>query len=149
MEPLNESLDPVCLSCVLYVPALQNNLFAVLHLVTSHHFHIVIKGTVMEFLRNGVRILTATIRDKTTWLNVCTVNVPESALCSKTICNHSLWHHCLCHIGKDLLEKVIKGKLTSGLHLNSGTPLLVHCKPCIVGKHHTNCVWLSLLDDIH
>jgi hypothetical protein len=35
MELLDKSLDPVCLSCVLYVPALQNNLFAVLHLVTS------------------------------------------------------------------------------------------------------------------
>jgi hypothetical protein len=38
MELLDESLDPVCLSCVLYIPMLQNNLFAVLHLVTSHCF---------------------------------------------------------------------------------------------------------------
>jgi hypothetical protein len=38
MEPLDESLDPMCLSHVLYVSALQNNLFAVLHLVTSHRF---------------------------------------------------------------------------------------------------------------
>jgi hypothetical protein len=38
MEPLDKSLDPVCLSRVLYVPTLQNNLFAVLHLITSHRF---------------------------------------------------------------------------------------------------------------
>jgi hypothetical protein len=123
---------------VLYAPALQNNLFAVLHLVTSHRFRVVIEGTVMEFLRNGMRILTATIRDKTTWLNVCTANALESALRSKTICSRSLWHCCLGHIGKDLLKKVIKGKLASGLHLDSNTPLLVHCKPGIVGKHHAN-----------
>jgi transposase InsO family protein len=138
MEPLDESLDPVCLSCVLYIPALQNNLFAVLHLVTSHRFHIVIKGTVMEFLRNGVRILTATIRDKTAWLDVRTANAPESALRGEMIHDRSLWHRRLGHIGKDLLEKVIKGKLASGLHLDSDAPLLVHCKPCIVGKHHAN-----------
>jgi hypothetical protein len=138
MEPLDKSLDPVCLSRVLYVPVLQNNLFAVLHLVTSHRFRIVIKGIVMEFLRNSVRILTATIRDKTTWLNVRTVNALESALRGETICNCSLWHHRLGHIGKDLLEKLIKGKLASGLHLDSDAPLLVHCKLCIVGKHHAN-----------
>jgi hypothetical protein len=138
MELLDESLNPVCLSRVLYVPALQNNLFAILHLVTSHRFRVVIEGTVMEFLRNGVRILTATIRDKTTWLDVRTANAPESALRGKTICNHLLWHRRLGHIGKDLLEKVIRGKLASGLHLDSNAPLLVHCEPCIVGKHHTN-----------
>jgi hypothetical protein len=138
MEPLDESLDPVCLSCVLYVPALQNNLFAILHLVTSHCFRVVIEGTVMEFLHNGVCILTATICDKTAWLNVRTANALESALRSETICNRSLWHCRLGHIGKDLLEKVIKGKLASGLHLDSDTPLLVHCKPCIVGKHQAN-----------
>jgi hypothetical protein len=138
MEPLNESLDPVCLSHVLYVPTLQNNLFAVLHLVTSHRFCVVIEGTVMEFLRDGVRILTATIRDKTTWLDVRTVNAPESALRSKTIRNRLLWHRRLGHISKDLLEKVIKGKLASGLHLNSKVPLLVHCELCIIGKHHAN-----------
>jgi hypothetical protein len=138
MEPLNKSLDPVCLFRVLYIPALQNNLFAVPHLVTSHRFRVMIEGTVMEFLCNGARILTATIRDKTAWLNVHTANAPESALRGETICDCSLWHRRLGHIGKDLLEKVIKGKLASGLHLNSDAPLLVHCKPCIVGKHHAN-----------
>jgi hypothetical protein len=111
MEPLDESLDPVCLSRVLYIPALQNNLFAILHLITSHHFRVMIEGTVMEFLRNGVRILTATICDKTAWLDMRTANALESALRGKTICDHLLWHRRLGHIGKDLLEKVIKGKL--------------------------------------
>jgi hypothetical protein len=92
MELLNESMDPVCLSHVLYVPALQNNLFAVLHLVTSHCFQVKIQGTEMLFLRNGARILTATIRDKTAWLDVRTPDVPESALRGKDVRDRSLWH---------------------------------------------------------
>jgi hypothetical protein len=128
MEPVNESLDPVCLSRVLYVPVLQNNLFAVLHLVTSHCFCIVIKGTVMEFLCNGVRILTATIRDKTTWLNMRTVNALESTLRGETIHNSLLWHRHLGHIGKDLLEKVIKASLRPGC-----TSTAMHCFSFTVG----------------
>jgi hypothetical protein len=107
MEPLNESLDPVCLSRVLYVPALQNNLFAVLHLVTSHRFRVEIEGTEMLFLRDGARILTATIRDKTAWLDVRTPNAPESALRGEDVRDRSLWHRRLGHIGKDLLEQAI------------------------------------------
>jgi hypothetical protein len=138
MEPLDESLNPVCLSCVLYVPVLQNNLFAVLHLVTSHCFRVEIEGTEMLFLHNGTCILTATICDKTTWLDVCTPNVPESTLCSKDARDRSLWHQRLGHIGKDLLEQVIKGNIAEGLVINNNTPLLLHCEPCIVGKHHAN-----------
>jgi hypothetical protein len=138
MEPLDESLNPVCLSCVLYVPVLQNNLFAVLHLVTSHCFRVKIEGTEMLFLHNGTCILTATICDKTTWLDVCTPNVPESTLCSKDARDRYLRHQRLGHIGKDLLEQVIKGNIAEGLVINNNTPLVLHCEPCIVGKHHAN-----------
>jgi hypothetical protein len=138
MELLNKSLDPMCLSCVLYVLMLQNNLFAVLHLVTSHHFWVKIEGTEMLFLHNGTRILTATIRDKTAWLNVRTPNTPESALRGEDVQDCSLWHQCLGHIGKDLLKQAIKGNVADGLVINNNTPLLLHCEPCIVGKHHTN-----------
>jgi hypothetical protein len=92
MEPLDESLDPVRLSRVLYVPMLQNTLFAVLHLVTSHRFRVEIEGTEMLFLRNGARILTAMICNKTAWLNVRTPNTPESTLHGEDVRDCSLWH---------------------------------------------------------
>jgi hypothetical protein len=92
MEPLDKSMDPVCLSCVIYVPTLQNNLFAILHLVTSHCFRIKIEGTEMLFLRNGTHILTATICNKTAWLDVHTPNAPESTLQGKDVWDRSLWH---------------------------------------------------------
>jgi hypothetical protein len=138
MEPLNKLMDPVCLSHVLYVSALQNNLFAVLHLVTSHRFCVKIEGTEMLFLHNGACILTATIRDKTAWLNMHTPNAPESALCGEDVWDRSLWHRHLGHIGKDLLEQAIKGNIADGLVTDNNTPLLLHCKPCIVGKHHAD-----------
>jgi hypothetical protein len=34
------------------------------------------------------------------------------------------------------LEHAIRGKLANGLLINSNAPLLLHRKPCIVGKHH-------------
>jgi transposase InsO family protein len=138
MEPLDESLDPVCLSRVLYVPTLQNNLFAVLHLVTSHRFQVEIEGTEMLFLRNGACILTATIRNKTAWLDMRTPNAPESALRGEDIWDRSLWHQRLGHISKDLLKQAIKGNVADGLVINNNAPLLLHCEPCIVGKHHAD-----------
>jgi hypothetical protein len=138
MELLDESLDAVCLSRVLYTPVLQNNFFAVLHLFTSHCFCVVIQGTEMLFLHDGVCILTAMIRDKTAWLNVRTPNTPESALCSEDVWERCFWHQRLGHIGKDLLQQAIKGNVTDGRVIDNNAPLLLHCEPCIVGKHHAN-----------
>jgi hypothetical protein len=72
MEPTNESLGLLLLTSVLYVPALQNNLLSVLHLVSNHCFRVEIEGTGMHFLRNGQLMFTATIRDNTAWLDVRT-----------------------------------------------------------------------------
>jgi hypothetical protein len=47
-----------------------------------------------------------------------------------------LWHRRLVHIGKDALERAIRGKLANGLLIDSDAPLPLHCEPCIVGKHH-------------
>jgi hypothetical protein len=51
------------LSRVLYVPALQNNLLSVLHLVANQRFRNEIEGKEMVFLQNGKRRFTAAIRD--------------------------------------------------------------------------------------
>jgi hypothetical protein len=136
LEPLDKSLDPLLLSCVLYVPALQNNLLSVLHLVSTHRFRVEIEGTEMLFLRDARPMFTATIRENTAWLDVHMLRAPESALCSELILDRSLWHRCLGHIGKDALEKAICLKLGNGLLIDSNVPLPFHCEPCIVGKRH-------------
>jgi hypothetical protein len=138
LEPLDKSLNPLLLSCVLYVPALQNNLLSVLHLVSTHRFCVEIEGTKMLFLRDARPMFTATIRENTTWLDVHTPCTPKSALRSKSTVDCSLWHCCLGHIGKDALKKAIRLKLGDRLLIDSNTPMPLHCKPCIVGKHHHN-----------
>jgi hypothetical protein len=72
MEPTNNLLGLLLLSSVLYVPALQNNLLSILHLVSNHCFCVKIKGTGMLFLRNGQSMFTTTICKNTTWLDICT-----------------------------------------------------------------------------
>jgi hypothetical protein len=138
LEPLDKLLDPLLLSCVLYVPALQNNLLSVLHLVSTHCFRVKIEGQEMLFLWDARPMFTATICKNTAWLNMHTPCAPKSALHNKLILDCSLWHHCQGHIGKDALEKAIWLKLGNRLLIDSNTPLLLHCKPCIIGKHHCN-----------
>jgi hypothetical protein len=136
MEPTDDSLGLLLLTSVLYVPALQNNLLSVLHLVSNHRFRVEIEGTGMHFLRDGQLMFTATIRDNTAWLDVRTPRAPESALRGESILDCLLWHRQLGHIGKDALERAIRGKLANGLLIDSDAPLPLHCEPCIIGKHH-------------
>jgi transposase InsO family protein len=136
LEPADKSLRPVLLSRVLYVPALQNNLLSVLHLVANHRFRIEIEGKEMVFMQNGKRRFTAAIRDNTAWLNASTPPAPEAALRGETTLSRALWHRCLCHIGADRLEQAIKGKVATGLVVESDAPAPPHCEPCIRGKHH-------------
>jgi hypothetical protein len=72
MEPTDKSLGLLLISSVLYVPALQNNLLSVLHLVSNHCFRVEIEGTDMFFLRNGQPMFTATICNNTAWLDIHT-----------------------------------------------------------------------------
>jgi hypothetical protein len=134
----DKSLRPVLLSRVLYVPALQNNLLSVLHLVANHHFCIEIEGKEMVFMQNGKRRFTATIRNNTAWLNALTPPAPKAALRGKATLSRALWHRRLCHIGMDRLEQAITCKVATGLVVESDAPAPTHCEPCIRGKHHRN-----------
>jgi transposase InsO family protein len=136
LEPADKSLRPVLLSCVLYVPALQNNLLSVLHLVANHRFRIEIEGKEMVFLQSGERCFTAAICNNTAWLNTSKPPAPEAALHGEAVMSRALWHRCLCHIVADRLEQAIEGKVATGLVVESNTPAPTHCKPCIRGKHH-------------
>jgi hypothetical protein len=138
LEPLDKLLDPLLLYHVLYIPVLQNNLLSVLHLVSTHCFCVKIKGQEMLFLRDTRPMFTATTCKNTAWLNVHTPCAPKSTLHVKSILDHSLWCCRLGHIGKDTLEKAIHLKLGNRLLTDSNAPMPLHCKPCIVGKHHCN-----------
>jgi transposase InsO family protein len=136
LEPADKSLRLVLLSRVLYVPALQNNLLSVLHLVANHRFRVEIEGKEMAFLQNSERRFTAAIRDNTAWLNASTPPAPEAALRGEAVMSRALWHRRLCHIGADRLEQAIMGKVATRLVVESDAPVPTHCEPCIRGKHH-------------
>jgi hypothetical protein len=144
LEPADKSLRPVLLSCILYVPALQNNLLSVLHLVANHRFRIEIEGKEMVFLQSGERRFTAAICfiaaicDNTAWLNALTPPAPEAALRGEATLSRALWHRRLCHICADRLKQAIKGEVATGLVVESDVPAPSHCEPSIRGKHHRN-----------
>jgi hypothetical protein len=114
LEPADKSLRPVLLSRVLYVPALQNNLLSVLHLVANHRFCIEIEGKEMVFMQNGERRFTAAIRDSTAWLNASTPPAPEAALRGEATLSRALWQRHLCHTGADRLERPSRARSLPG-----------------------------------
>jgi hypothetical protein len=136
LEPADKLLHPVLLSCVLYVPALQNNLLSILHLVANHHFCIEIKDKEMVFLQNSECRFTAAICDTTVWLNASTPPAPEAALRGEATLSRAFWHRRLCHISADRLKQAITGKVATRLIVESDASAPLHCKPCICGKHH-------------
>jgi hypothetical protein len=50
--------------------------------------------------------------------------------------SRALWHRRLCHIGADRLKQAIKGKVATGLVVESDAPAPTHCELCIRSKHH-------------
>jgi hypothetical protein len=138
LTPTIASLCSCCLSCVLHVPDLQNNLFAVLHLTSHHKFCVVIEGLQLQFLQQGALCLTATVRDGTAYMDVQVAAVAEAALASRMPLTCSLWHRCLVHISKAKIEQALKHALAQGLNDNSDNPIPHICALCVHGKQHCN-----------
>jgi hypothetical protein len=136
LTPMNPSMNPCCLTCVLYVPELQNNLLSVLHLVANHSFHVEIEGKRMAFYQQGSPRFVAMIRGTMAYMDVTTESITESALASHEPLSCSLWHQHLVHIGIDKIEQVLKHELATGININSDNPLAPVCVPCVHGKHH-------------
>jgi hypothetical protein len=144
LEPVDKTLRPVLLSHVLYVPALQNNLLSVLHLVAHHHFRIEIEAKEMVFMQNSERRFTATICDNMAWLNASTPPAPKATLRGEATLSCALWHRRLCHIGADHLEQAIKGKIATGRTRAGASSRAYACAPsrrasCPAGSSSTGC----------
>jgi hypothetical protein len=92
LTPADPSLNPCCLTCVLYVPELQNNLLSVLHLVANHSFHVEIEGKRMSFTQNSSPRFVATIKGTMAYMDMSTESITEAALASCKPLTRSLWH---------------------------------------------------------
>jgi hypothetical protein len=82
LRPTGPGLCGICLSCVLHVPELQNNLLSVPHLVSCHVFEVVINSKEMRFSKDFIMCFTTSIQDNTAYTNCTTPGAPEAALAS-------------------------------------------------------------------
>lgn len=126
----------VILSRVLYVPALSNNLLAVLPMVRNCGVTVHMAADKMVFKAEGKIILTASYRNKAAWLDGHTIPASEAAMATSTPLTRHLLHRRLAHIGKDRLERLIKGDMAKGIEITTkkDVPIPQFCEPCLAGK---------------
>lgn len=121
---------------VLYVPALQNNLFSILSAVRKSKMRVVIEGESLEFFKEGQLLLTASIRGITGMLDGSTLMNSNSAAVFSARIGKDLLHQRLGHIGKDRLETLLRQDLATGILVHNNSQIEDVCEHCIAGKQH-------------
>ena len=127
-------------SRVLHVPALRNNLLAVLYLTRFKGFDVHISSHSMEFVRNNTTLFTATINSENIgYLDGSTIDNSENVQLVSTLpLDLTLWHRRLGHLNHDSIKKMLRQNLVTGLTLNSSAKPDPICEPCLAGKMHAN-----------
>jgi transposase InsO family protein len=128
------------LSRVLHVPALQNNLLAVLYLTRFKGFTVHISSHSIEFTRNDTTLFTASINSEGIgYLNGSTIDISENVQLASTLpLDLNLWHRRLGHLNYDGIKKMLRHNLVTGLTLDSSAKPDPICEPCLAGKMHAN-----------
>ncbi|KAJ2911346.1 hypothetical protein MD484_g9068, partial [Candolleomyces efflorescens] len=129
--------ETVTFKDVLYVPALQNNLFSILSAVRKNKMRVVIEGESLDFQKDGNTILTATIHQNTGLLDGTTLNNQEHAYITQRV-SKDLLHQRLGHIGRKRINQLIEGELGTGIVVRHNTDIPDTCEHCIAGKQHRN-----------
>ena len=127
-------------SRVLHVPALRNNLLAVLYLTRFKGFTVHISSHAMKFIRNDTTLFTATINSEGIgYLNGSTIDISENVQLVSTLpLDLTLWHRRLGHLNHDSIKRMLSHNLATGLTLNSSAKPDPICEPCLAGKMHAN-----------
>ena len=125
---------------VLHVPALRNNLLAVLYLTRHKSFHVSIIFDTMSFSRDKETLFTATVTENNVgYLNGTTIVSDEHAHSTSTLpADLSLWHRRLSHHHYDGIKRLMNYDLVNGLKLDSLAKPDPICEPCLAGKMHAN-----------
>jgi gag-polypeptide of LTR copia-type/Integrase core domain/GAG-pre-integrase domain len=128
------------LTRILHVPALENNLLAVLYLTRQKNFEVHITFDTMAFSRNGTVLFTATIdKNNVGYLNGTTLSSTEQVNMSSTLpLDLSLWHKRLCHHNHGDIRVLLKDNLVDGMVIDSAAKPDPICEPCLAGKMHAN-----------
>jgi hypothetical protein len=124
---------------VLHVPDLQNNLLSVLYLSCRRGIDIYIstKELAMIFLLDGERLFMAPIDENNSAFLAGTTEVfTEHAhrSISTLPADRNLWHRCFAHHGYNVVNKIVKDELVTGMHINMRAKPDPICKPCLAGK---------------
>ena len=126
---------------VLHVPALHNNLLAVLYLTKNKGIDIHISNDKMKFSNKSAQLLfTATIdNDNIRYLDGSTIDIMESVHLASTLpLDLSLWHKRLGHHNYAGINMMISKNMVDGLVLDSKAKPDPICEPCLAGKMHAN-----------
>jgi hypothetical protein len=125
---------------VLHVPALRNNLLAVLYLTKYKGVDVHISRDKMDFLEKKTLLFRATINDDDVgYLDGSTVDIMENVHLASTLpLDLSLWHKRLGHHNYDDIKSMISKNLVDGLVLDSKAKPDPICEPCLAGKMHAN-----------
>ena len=109
------------LTRVLHVPALRNNLLAVLYLTKYKGIDVHISGNKMNFLDKRSWLFSATINDNDVgYLDGSTVDIMENVHLASTLpLDLSLWHKRLGHHNYDDIRMMISKNLVNSLVLDS------------------------------
>ena len=128
------------LTRILHVPALENNLLAVLYLTRQKSFEVHITFDTMAFSRNGTVLFTATIDNNNVgYLNGSTLDSSEQVNVSSTLpLDLTLWHKQLCHHNHGDIKTLWKDNLVDGMVIDSAAKPDPICEPCLAGKMHAN-----------
>ena len=136
----NQVVRDIEISRVLHVPALHNNLLAVLHLTQNKGFTVHILSEQMKFIHKEKVLFTATInKENVGYLDGFTVENSECVHMASTLpLNLTLWHRQLAHHNHSGIKKMIKEQMVDGLTLDSFTKPDIVYEPCLAGKMHAN-----------
>ena len=132
-------MRPVEFTHVLHVPKLQNNLLAVLYLTRKRgiDIHISSNELAMKFSLGGEQLFVAAINlNNSAYLTGNTEIFAEHAhrSISTLPADHNLWHRHLGHHGNDVINKIVKNELVTGMRINRHTKSDSICEPCLAGK---------------
>jgi len=135
-----KQLRDIELTRVLHVPALRNNLLAVLYLTKYKGIDVHISGNKMNFLDKRSLLFSATINNNDIgYLDGSTVDIIENVHLASTLpLDLSLWHKRLGHHNYNGIRMMISKNLVDGLVLDSKAKPDPICEPCLAGKMNAN-----------
>ena len=129
---LKNSIRPIALQDVLYLPDIGKNLLSV-QAMTKLGATVDFVGNQCKITRNSKLLAIGEMQQKLYVLKCCqdiNVNI------ARENSDMQLWHCRFGHLGIDNVSKLVKGKMVEGMNCDVQVERNSVCQPCIMGKQH-------------